>query len=83
MLVLMFSSFSLMRWATTLLPDALLALVSHSLGAMDNFTTELGNCSVDGNTSHNRGFAVLLGLSFQIEQDLKSASCHNSKNFLQ
>ena len=78
----MFSSFSLMRWATTLLPVALLALMSHSLGEID-ITTELGNCSIDGNTPHDRRFTILLGLSLQVEQDLKSASCHNSKDFLQ
>lgn len=37
------SSFSLMRWATILLPAALLALVSHSLGEIDSLQL---NCEI-------------------------------------
>jgi hypothetical protein len=46
------------------------------------FATELRDGSVDGDASHDGRFAVLFGLSFQIEQNLESASCHNSKNFI-
>ena len=45
------------------------------------FATELRDGSVDGDAPHDGCFAVLFGLSFQIEQNLESASCHNSKNF--
>ena len=47
-----------------------------------HFATELRDGSVDGDASHDGCFAVLFGLSFQIEQNLESASCHNSKNFI-
>ena len=46
-----------------------------------HLATELRDRTVDRDTPHDGGFAVLLGLSFQIEQDFESASCHNSNNF--
>ena len=50
-------------------------------GRYGQLATELRDRTVDRDTPHDGGFAVLLGLSFQIEQDFESASCHNSNNF--
>jgi hypothetical protein len=51
-------------------------------GRNRHFATELRDGPINGDASHDGRFAVLFGLSFQIEQNLESASCHNSKNFI-
>ena len=45
------------------------------------FAAELRHRAVDRDTPYIGDFAILRGLTFQIEQDFESAFCQNSNNF--
>ena len=50
-------------------------------GRNGELATELRNRAVDRDTPYIGDFAILRGLTFQIEQDFESAFCQNSNNF--